>query len=176
MQGIELAYQQFFDFLPQPFDGFGVQANYTYIDASGVPNNEQDYEDAGWVGGVSDTGARVNLDIVPLQGQSEHTANFVLMYEKYDWTARLAYNWRSKYLLTTRDVISKYPLWNDDAGFLDGSVFYQVNDSISIGLQATNLLDTESKTIMILDDGGTQAGRSWFIQDRRVSAILRATF
>jgi iron complex outermembrane receptor protein len=176
MQGIELAYQQFFDFLPVPFDGFGVQTNYTYIDASGVPNGEQDYEDAGWVGGVSDTGARVNLDSVPLQGQSEHTANFVLMYEKYDWSARLAYNWRSKYLLTTRDVISKYPLWNDDAGFLDGSVFYQVSDSISIGLQATNLLDTVSKTIMILDDGGTQAGRSWFIQDRRVSAILRATF
>ena len=178
MQGVELAYQQFFDFLPSPFDGFGVQANYTYIDASGVPNNEEDYENASWAkpGSETDTGARVNLTSVPLQGQSEHTANFVLMYEKYDWSARLAYNWRSKYLLTTRDVISKYPLWNDDAGFLDGSVFYQVNDNISVGLQATNLLDTVSKTIMILDDGGTQAGRSWFIQDRRVSAVLRATF
>src|SRR5699024_82288 len=31
MQGFELGYQQFFDFLPSPFDGFGVQANYTYI-------------------------------------------------------------------------------------------------------------------------------------------------
>ncbi|MDZ4261313.1 MAG: TonB-dependent receptor, partial [Pseudomonadota bacterium] len=178
MQGIELAYQQFFDFLPAPFDGFGVQANYSWIEASGVPNNEEDYSNASWAtpGSETDTGARVNLTSVPLQGQSKHTANLVLMYEKDDWSARLAYNWRSKYLLTTRDVISKYPLWNDDAGFLDGSVFYKFNDSISIGLQATNLLDTESKTIMILDDGGTQAGRSWFIQDRRVSAVVRATF
>ncbi len=178
MQGFELGYQQFFDFLPSPFDGFGVQANYTYIDASGVPNNEEDYENADWAqpGSNTDTGARVSLDSIPLQGQSEHTANFVLMYEKYDWSARLAYNWRSKYLLTTRDVISKYPLWNDDAGFLDGSVFYEFNDNFSVGLQATNLLNTESKTIMILDDNGTEAGRSWFIQDRRVSAVLRATF
>jgi iron complex outermembrane recepter protein len=167
MQGIELAYQQFFDFLPEPFDGMGVQANYTYIEASGVPNNEEDYENAAWTapGSENDTGARVNLTSVPLQGQSKHTANLVLMYEKNDWSARLAYNWRSK-----------YPLWNDDAGFLDGSVFYKFNDNISVGLQATNLLDTESKTIMILDDGGTQTGRSWFVQDRRVSAVVRATF
>lgn len=178
MQGIELAYQQFFDFLPEPFDGLGVQANYTWIKASGVPNNEEDYENAEWAeaGSENDTGARVNLSTVPLQGQSKHTANLVLMYEKNDWSARLAYNWRSKYLLTTRDVISKYPLWNEDAGFLDGSVFYDINDSISVGLQATNLANTQSKTVMILDDEGTQAGRSWFIQDRRVSAVLRANF
>lgn len=176
MYGYEIAYQQFFDMLPSPWDGLGIQANYTWIEASGVPNNEEDYENTDWTGGVNDTGARVNLDTVPLQGQSEHTANLVLMYEKSDWAARLAYNWRSKYLLTTRDVISKYPLWNDDAGFLDGSIFYTVNDHIKVGLQVTNLLDTTSKTIMILDDKGTEAGRSWFVQDRRATLVLRATF
>jgi len=183
MEGIELSYQQFFDFLPEPWDGLGVQATYTWIEASGVPNNEEDYANADWTTpqddgqqNENDTGARVNLSSVPLQGQSEHTANLVLMYEKNDWSGRLAYNWRSKYLLTTRDVISKYPLWNDDAGFLDGSIFYNINDNVTVGLQATNLLDTQSETIMILDDGGTQAGRSWFVQDRRVSFVVRANF
>ena len=176
MYGYEIAYQQFFDMLPEPFDGLGMQANYTWIKASGVPNNEEDYGNADWVGGVTDTGARVNMDSVPLQGQSEHTANLVLMYEKNDWSARLAYNWRSKYLLTTRDVISKYPLWNDDAGFMDGSVFYNLSDNVTVGMQATNLLNTQSETIMILEDGGTQAGRSWFIQDRRLSLVMRAKF
>lgn len=178
MQGYEIAYQQFFDMLPSPWDGLGVQANYTWIKASGVPNNEEDYENADWTqeDSTTDTGARVNLSSVPLQGQSEHTANLVLMYEKNDWAARLAYNWRSKYLLTTRDVISKYPLWNDDAGFLDGSLFYTINDNFKVGVQVTNLLDTTSKTIMILDDEGTQAGRSWFVQDRRATLVLRATF
>ncbi len=176
MSGFELAYQQFYDFLPEPWDGLGVQANYTWIEAEGVPNNEESYDEAGCVGGDTDTGARVNLDTIPLQGQSEHTANLVLMYEKNDWSARIAYNWRSKYLLTTRDVISKYPLWNDDAGFMDGSLFYDINDNVTVGLQATNLLNTQSETIMILDDAGTEAGRSWFVQDRRFSLVMRAQF
>src|SRR5690606_4391158 len=106
------AYQQFYDMLPAPWDGLGLQVNYTYIDASGVPNNEVPLDDADWVAGDNDTGARVSLDRVPLQGQSKETFNIVGMYDKNDWSVRLAYNWRSKYLLTTRDVISKYPLWN----------------------------------------------------------------
>jgi TonB-dependent receptor len=37
VKGVELAYQQFYDFLPRPFDGFGLLANLTYVD-SNVPN------------------------------------------------------------------------------------------------------------------------------------------
>jgi iron complex outermembrane receptor protein len=176
MDGIELAYQQFFDMLPSPFDGLGVQMNYTYIDANGVPNDDIEAEDADWVGGPNDTGARVSLGDIPLQGQSENTYNIVAMYEKYDWSVRFAYNWRSKYLLTTRDVISKYPLWNDDAGYLDGSIFYNINDNITTGIQLTNILDTQTKTIMILDGKDLEAGRSWFVNDRRIALVVRATF
>lgn len=176
MDGFEIAYQQFFDMLPEPWDGFGIQANYTYIDAGGVPNNEVPAEEADFVGGDGDTGARVALSDVPLQGQSKETANLVAMYEKYGWSARIAYNWRSRYLLTTRDVISKYPLWNDDAGFMDASVFYSVTDNIQLGLQITNLLDQTSKTIMILDGKGLETGRSWFTQDRRAALVFRANF
>ena len=175
MQGFEIAYQQFYDMLPAPWDGLGLQLNYTYIESSGVPNSgdssADDYE-----GTSNDTGARVNFDKVPLQGQSKETFNIVGMYDKYDWSVRLAYNWRSKYLLTTRDVISKYPLWNDDAGFLDGSVFYNINDNVTVGMQFTNLLNTQTKTIMILDGEGAEAGRSWFVNDRRAALILRANF
>ncbi|MGO4777352.1 TonB-dependent receptor, partial [Lysobacter sp. 2RAB21] len=40
IQGVEIGWNQFFDFLPAPFDGFGMSANYTYIDSSTkVPNN-----------------------------------------------------------------------------------------------------------------------------------------
>lgn len=177
MDGIEIAYQQFFDMLPAPWDGFGVQATFTYIDAGGVPNNEVDADSEDWVGDdFTDTGIRVNLDNVPLQGQSKKTANLVLMYEKNDWSARFAYNWRSRYLLTTRDVISKAPLWYDDHGQLDGSVFYNVNDHITVGLQGTNLTNAQSETIMQLNNEGLEAGRSWFIADRRVALVFRANF
>jgi outer membrane receptor protein involved in Fe transport len=32
-RGIEIAYQQYFDMLPGWLSGFGVQANYTYVDS-----------------------------------------------------------------------------------------------------------------------------------------------
>jgi iron complex outermembrane receptor protein len=175
MQGFEIAYQQFYDMLPAPWDGLGLQMNYTYIDAQGVPNAGDSSAD-GFAGTSTDTGARVNFDKVPLQGQSRDTFNIVAMYDKNDWSLRLAYNWRSKYLLTTRDVISKYPLWNDDAGFLDGSAFYNINDNVTVGLQLTNIANTQTKTIMILDGEGAEAGRSWFVNDRRAALILKANF
>src|SRR5690625_7357279 len=88
---------------------------------------------------------------LPLRGQSRHTANFVAMYEKGDWSARLADNWRSKYLLTTRDAISGAPIGNDDQGFLDGSVSYAVKDNITGGLQSANSLDTQADTSIPID-------------------------
>ena len=33
LNGFEISYQQPFTFLPEPFDGFGVLANYTYADS-----------------------------------------------------------------------------------------------------------------------------------------------
>ena len=38
IRGFEVSFQRFFDFLPAPFDGLGVQANYTYIDNKGITN------------------------------------------------------------------------------------------------------------------------------------------
>jgi len=184
MSGFELSYQQFYSGI---FEGFGSQITYTYIDAGGVPNNRLDYADEvkdanndddedNDIDNYVDTGIRVNLDRIPLQGQSEHTLNIVGLYETDTWNARLAYNWRSKYMLTTRDVISKAPLWFDDRGQLDGSAFYNVTDEIQVGIQATNLLDTQSETIMQLNDGGLKAGRSWFIQDRRIALVVKGNF
>ncbi|WP_347331644.1 TonB-dependent receptor [Marinimicrobium locisalis] len=184
MQGFEIAYQQFYDMLPEPWDGFGVQANYTFIDSEGVPNfsgsgiaTEAEGEDPQE---TPQPGLEVVdlslLEGLPLRGQSEHTANLVLMYEKNDWAARLAYNWRSKYLVTTRDVISGQPIWNDDAGFLDGSVSYNLTDEVTLGLQATNLLNTETKTLMTLDEHGRETGRSWFVSDRRLAFTVKYVY
>ena len=182
LEGFEIAYQQFYDMLPAPWDGFGIQANYTYIDSEGIPNFEGSEEatdaEPGEVTTPQPGMESVNLEALslPLRGQSRHTANFVAMYEKGDWSARLAYNWRSKYLLTTRDAISGAPIWNDEQGFLDGSVSYAVNDNITVGLQFTNLLNTQTKTLMTLDETGLQTGRSWFVNDRRAAFTVKAVF
>src|SRR5690606_27117604 len=116
-----------------------------------------------------------NFDNLPLQGQSDHTANFTLLYDKNDWSLRLAYNWRSMYLLTSRDVITGLPVYNDDLGFMDGSIFYNVTDNVTIGLQGVNLLNTQTKTLMQVDDE-LKVGRSWFVNDRRYTFVVRANF
>ncbi|WGL18360.1 TonB-dependent receptor [Microbulbifer bruguierae] len=177
MQGVELAYQQFYDFLPAPFDGLGLQLNYTWID-SGLTNNGigSRAEPATGEEAAADRYPLPDITLLPLRGVSEHTYNIVGMYEKGPWSARLAYNWRSRYLLTTRDEISKYPIYNDDAGYMDGSLFYNFDNGVTVGLQASNLLNTQTETVMQLDNNGTEAGRSWFIQDRRYALIVRANF
>lgn len=179
IQGFEIAYQQFYDMLPAPWDGFGIQANYSYIDSQGVPNfsqSEGPTSDPDAPEPDIDTDAEASYAGLPLRGQSRHTFNLVGMYETDRFEARLAYNWRSRYLVTTRDAISKHPIWNDHAGFLDGSVFYDINDNINIGLQFTNLLNTQTKTIMLLDNEGREAGRTWFVNDRRAALVFRATY
>jgi TonB-dependent receptor len=166
MYGYELAYQQFFDQLPGFWSGFGVQANYTWIEADGVPpfvsaTPTSDSSSFAWA-------PQIDLDGVGLQGQSEHTANFVLMYEKNKLSARLAYNWRSEYLLSYRDGISGFPVWAGEAGVMDASVSYDVTDHITLALQATNVLDTLNETYFILDDNNTQAPKSWFRAERQI--------
>jgi iron complex outermembrane receptor protein len=173
MYGYELAYTQFFDNLPGFWNGLGMQANYTHVKASGVPPTVD--------GSSMDTSTYNYVDVVdigslPLVGQSEHTANLVLMYQKYDWQARLAYNWRSEYLVSYRDGITNLPVWQDDAAVLDASLIYNINENVTFSLQANNLMDTESNLSYVMDSGGTRAGKSWFIAERSAVASVRLRF
>ena len=164
MKGFEVSYQQFFTGLPAPFDGLGMQANYTRLLSDGVPNPDLE-------GGVSlDTQA----GDLPLEQLSNHTVNFVALYEKNAISARLAYNWRSDFMLTSRDVITRKPAFNESTGQLDGSIFYSVTDNIDVGLQAVNLLDETIHVTMLQD--GERLNRSWFNNDRRYSLIVRGRF
>ena len=169
MKGFEIAYQQFYDMLPAPFDGFGIQANYSYIKAEGVPNANLNQG-----AGTPATDFALSQDL-GLQGQSDHTANFALMYEKDEWALRMAYNWRSEYLLTSRDVITGLPVYNDDQGYMDASAFYNVTDNIKVGLQAVNLLNTETRTYSKIDSN-MKVPRTWFVDDTRYTFVVRANF
>ncbi|MFC3121411.1 TonB-dependent receptor [Agaribacter flavus] len=171
IHGFELAYQQYFKNLPEGFDGLGLQLNYTYVDEKGSPNSDLSPDSPGnpLTSGSQFTG-------VPLEGLSQHTFNSTLLYQKYGIDARLAYNWRSQYLLTTRDVITQLPIFSKEAGFLDGSIYYDVNENIQVGLQMTNLLDTESVTRMQVNQAGDLATRGVFVSDRRFALVLRGNF
>jgi TonB-dependent receptor len=171
IKGIEIAYQQFFDMLPGIWNGFGVQANYTYIDEEGSPN--AGLADDKPSSGEEDDYAFTDL---PLEGLSKDTYNAALLYEKYGISARVAYNWRSDYLLTTRDVITKLPIYNEAGGQLDASIFYDINENWKIGLQGTNLNNNVTETSMQVNQEGLRKTRSWFTSDRRYSFVIRGNF
>jgi TonB-dependent receptor len=167
IQGFEVGYQQFYDMLPGWLSGFGLQANFTYVDSSGGKNTAINILEPAQVAGAED-------QTLPLEGLSPTSYNVAGMYEKYGVSARLAYNWRERFLLTTSAANIQRPVWSEDYGQLDGSVFYSVTDNIKVGLQGTNLLNSRT----YLDVGGaTLAPRySWTDTDRRIALAVRASF
>ncbi len=177
--GVEVAYQQFYDFLPGPLSGLGLQATYTFIDADGVDNTLDDdllgndgtpIEDQPSI-------ARFPIDRGVFPRVSRHNFNIVGLYEKYGFEARAAYNWRSRFQLTQRDVIFPFnSIFQRAAGQLDASIFYNINENFKIGLQGVNLLDDITETEQTISGDGTTAPRNFFRNDRRYSLIARVRF
>lgn len=165
MKGVEVGYQQTYDFLPGFLSGLGSQLTYTYVDGS-------DFRNTNLANNQGDFSA-----FQPLAGISKHTVNATLFYEK-DWLSmRAAYNWRSAFLITPRDDIFPFsPIWGEETGQLDASVFVTVMDGVKLGVQGVNLLDEVFSTSQVVDFDGTRVQRSAFRNDRRFTFLARFDF
>lgn len=153
IKGFEVGGQLFFDFLPKPLDGFGVQANYTYVDSQAP-------------GPIVGT-------VVPLIGLSKNNINTVLFYEKGPFRARMAYNWRDDYVDTTSGPGSgSLPIYAAPTGFLDASIGYNFNDHLDVSLDASNLTRTKVETYF------GERNRPRFINqyDTRYGIVARVKF
>ena len=172
LKGFEIGYQQFYDFLPGIFSGIGTQFNYTFIDADGVDpvvNTDLPLDDQPIPNFAVDFGVFPRV--------SRHNINAIGLYEYGPFQGRLAYNWRSTFQVTPRDVIFPFStIQQPSTGQLDASVFYNINENWKVGLQGVNLLDDVTKTTQTINEDGLRGARSFFRNDRRFSVILRATF
>jgi TonB-dependent receptor len=124
LKGIEAAYQQFFDFLPGFLSGFGAQANFTLSDGK-----VQSPPDA--------NGVFHQQEVTPI---SKYSYNLVAMYEKYGISARLAYNWRSKYIDSFSDAVPGGKIVVKPVSFLDFSASYDLTKQVTLTVDATNIL------------------------------------
>jgi TonB-dependent receptor len=115
--GYEFAVQHFFG-----DSGFGFAANYTVV--------EGDVE--------ADPGQDPNENVFNLVGLSD-TANVTLIYENYGWSARLAYNWRDKFLNAANVSGSRDPQYTDAFGQLDMAVTWDMNDNLQFSFEGINL-------------------------------------
>ncbi|WP_080764508.1 TonB-dependent receptor, partial [Xanthomonas vasicola] len=158
IRGAELGYTQFFDFLPGWLSGFGLQTNYTYVDSEAPSPTATD------TNGQSLT--------VPLEGLSKNSYNAILSYETSRFQGRVAYNWRSDWLVTTAgNGTGNLPVYNKGFGQLDASLRFNINDVWSISLDGVNLLDTRRESYL-----GTESRyRDFVINDRRYGLTLRAS-
>ncbi|THD78543.1 MAG: TonB-dependent receptor [Phenylobacterium sp.] len=127
LKGLEAAYTQFFDFLPEPLNGLGVQANVTLSE--------------GEVQGPPDA-TGVSPGLQPITGVSHYSYNLVAMYEKHGLSARLAYNWRSRWTDSYSPSNPGGSIIVEPIGFLDFSASYNLTDDLTVTVDATNLTDT----------------------------------
>lgn len=181
IRGAELSYSQFYDMLPGAWSGLGLQFNYTYIDQNGL-------EDPNGAVGPSTRFNSSSQPIVderntfrvfsglPLQGYSDQNLNLVGMYEYNDISFRLAYTWRSEYLLTLRESEDFAPVYAKAAGMMDASLYYTINENWKVGVEGSNLLNTETKTVYQMNQAGVKTDALNFTTDRRYALSLRATF
>jgi TonB-dependent receptor len=177
IKGFEIAYQQVYDFLPGFLSGLGLQANYTFVDSSGVPQSTLSATDPDVAAGRQPTISGENF---PLQGLSKHTINVTPFIDIGPLSARASYNWRSRYLLTLRDVITPFdPIFQEPFGQLDASITYAITDNIRVGVQGYNLLNSVTKTSAAVEDpdGNVRlVPRGWYMNDRRYSFLVRFNF
>ena len=195
ISGFEVGVRQFFDKLPEPFDGIGYEANYTFIDSKNPGDLALAIDNVQTIDAQNVTHNSHELYNNPVSGLSRDNYNATLMYEKGPWSARLAYSWRSRYLMSTNtngtngtytyyDYVNhtsqgrkiSLPLYSAAYGQLDFGGSYRVNDHVSLSLEASNLTDSIAKTLQGGYPDGKLYPRSWFITDKRVNFTVRLNF
>ncbi|MBO7921364.1 TonB-dependent receptor [Alteromonas sp. K632G] len=116
--GFELAAQHFFG-----DTGFGIQANYTTVTGDiGFDNN-----------------ANPSITQFALVGLSD-TANLIFMYEMDALQARIAYNWRDKFLDTTSQYVNE-PGYTEAYSQIDFSMSYEVSEALTVSFEGINITD-----------------------------------
>lgn len=148
IHGVEIAFQHFFG-----ESGFGIQGNYTVVDG-----------DVG-INVAADPGSNQ----FALEGLSD-TANGTLIYEKFGFSARLAWNWRDRFLQQASRGSYRNPVFVSPFEEWDLNASYDVNDNISVSLEAINLLGENVRTYARAE------ADYWFVQDLHPRYLLGARY
>ncbi|MEO1731042.1 MAG: TonB-dependent receptor [Pseudomonadota bacterium] len=123
ISGFEVAFQTPFTFLPEPFDGFGVFANYTYTDSEFTDQFGNTFT---------------------FPGASEHSANIVGYFEKGGFSGRLAYNYRDDFLVVVSpDADGQNTQFVENQGRLDLALRYRFENGLRFNVDVLNLTEEQ---------------------------------
>ncbi|WP_277968799.1 TonB-dependent receptor [Sphingomonas echinoides] len=131
IKGFELGAQVPFTFLPGALDGFGVIANFTYLD-------------------LGDVVVTQDQPAIPISGASTRSYNIAGYYEKYGFGLRASYNYRNGFVNDPRSTFGDGD-YQRAYGQLDISASYDVTKKFSLNADITNA--TNAKTINVTNIG-----------------------
>ena len=127
--------------------GFGVAANYTLVE-----------------GDIDVDRSAIGFQFV-LTGLSD-SANLVAFYDKGQWQARIAYNWRDEFLNGTRN---DSPHYTEEFGQLDLRFGWLPTDNLTVFLEGINVTDESQRIYNRFPNQFTDAnqfGARWAIGAR----------
>lgn len=97
----------------------------------------------------------------------------VLIYENHGLSARLAYNWRSRFLSSTYYTnTSLEPIYMKSYGILDASLAYDVSRNVTLTLDMVNLLKNHLTSYYLRPTIPDES----YLEDRRITAGVRVKF
>ncbi len=146
--GLEIAGQYFLG-----NTGFGVSAAYTLV--------------RGNIG--IDVGADPDVDQFALIGLSD-TANATLIFDKYGISARLAYNWRGKFLSQVNRDGDHNPAFTKAYGQVDVNVSYDITPQIAVSFEGINLFEEDVLTY------ARSTNQPWFVSEGAARYLVGARF
>ncbi|WP_336969203.1 TonB-dependent receptor [Sphingobium aromaticiconvertens] len=119
IRGVELSYQQFFDFLPGLLNGLGFQGNYTFVD--------------------SKLQVQGRTDRVPADQLSRHAFNLTGIYEKGPVSLQASYNWRSRSVQSNSADAAGRRLWIAPQSSFDLSASYNLTSYLTLKFDMVNI-------------------------------------
>jgi len=124
IKGIELAFQQAFTFLPEPFDGLGINLNATFLDTEFTF--------------LTSVGPRTTGFFL----QPDTTTNATLYYQKGPFEARISHNYIGGFLETINDTIPNADQYWKGRHLVDASVSWRFDQGVTVFFEAQNLSDS----------------------------------
>lgn len=128
VSGFEVVYQQPLSFLPEPFNGLGILANYTFVEPE------------------------LNEDGEGITGLSENSYNFTLYYEQENYGARISMNKRDDYITDFSGSNGNVEHGTTGPTHVDFSAFYNLNENLTFTLEIINVTD-EYERLFTTGDG-----------------------
>ncbi|HEU5080150.1 MAG TPA: TonB-dependent receptor [Opitutaceae bacterium] len=143
LMGVEVSFAQNLTYLPKPFDGLSIQANYTYVDVKAKDENPY---------------RALDLEYSQLRAVSPQTANLILNYRWRGFTVTSTTNWVAPSLFggfvattfftgtanTANPALdTRLAIYRDEKATTDLKVEYAVNQHVSVYFLVRNIFNSQ---------------------------------